>query len=137
MAERELKPFDTVVKQGPYSINGYVVIPDDWPVDYFDTKYRDIDDGPVGGITFGGYMYFSNGVPVLLAEMFLDAATTKTYQLYEKFQSECVPVIGFDDNHAWPIELPGQSGADYLASELKKLQKNRALKSANNSTLGK
>lgn len=50
-----LKTFEAFTKIGPASLNGYVVIPDNLPLDYYDKIYDEIDQSPFGGLTFGGY----------------------------------------------------------------------------------
>lgn len=122
MTDTVLKPFDTLILQGPFSVNGYVVIPDDWPIDYTHEKYREIDASPIGELTFGGYAYLENGEYKLIAEIFLSNPDSSSAKRFVENEENCVPILGFDDNHAWPIDKPGQEGADHLVNELKKLQ---------------
>lgn len=117
----KLKEFDYFTKLGPFSLNGYVVIPDDFPLDYYDEFYRSIDDEPIGGMTFGGYFTLINGNLEIVYRGVHLGTTEENEKNAEKIKDLCVRCIGFDDSQAWPIDLTGTDGAKYLANELKKL----------------
>ncbi len=122
-----LKPFDTFTKWGPFSLNGYVVIPDDLPVDYTDEFYEQIDDGPVGGLTFGGYLTSVDGelVIILLDERayFHDEQhTVEELHQIEQLKDRSCRVIGFDDAHFVPNELSADDGIKYLSNQLKMIE---------------
>lgn len=124
----DLKPFDTFTKWGPFSLNGYVVIPDNFPVDYCDYFYEQIDDGPVGGLTFGGYLTSVDGelVIILLDERayFHDEQhTVEELHQIEQLKDRASRVIGFDDAHFVPNELSADDGAKYLSNQLKMIER--------------
>lgn len=122
----DLKPFSPFTLMGPFSLNGYVVIPDNWTLDYYDEFYQKIDDAPFGGLTFGGYIYEMDGS---LHLTYLDAnpfnekqAYTKAQRdLIDKMKSKCVKAIGFDDNHIVPNQMSAADGSQYLVKQLKEL----------------
>lgn len=116
-----LKEFDYFTHLGPFSLNGYVVIPDDFPLDYYSDFYKSVDDGPVGGMTFGGYFTEINGELEIVYSGVNWATVKENEKDAEKIKKVCIRCIGFDDNHIWSIEKPGIEGAEYLADELKKL----------------
>lgn len=109
---KNLKPFDTFTKILPASLslfphgkNGYVVIPEEFPNDYDNKFYEQIDTSPVTELTFGGWVD-SDGF------LYWDEPEDKTD--YKK-------VIGFDDAHAFPNEMSAEEGAKYIANQLKKI----------------
>ena len=119
----DLKPFDTFTKWGPFSLNGYVVIPDNFPVDYCDDFYKQIDDSHIGGLTYGAYFTLINNE---LKPMQLDQhpyfneknCTAEELQQIEQLKNVSIRVIGFDDNHIKSNELGAEEGAKYLAAQL-------------------
>ena len=98
---------------GPYSLNGYVEVPEHFPEDYMDKVYNDIE--VFGGLTFGGHAFVKdNKIQCLIHEpiyipMFDNRDYGRTYidylnavNYYKKFiypDCEYVKVLGFDDNH--------------------------------------
>ncbi|OQJ70518.1 hypothetical protein BMS77_09030 [Leuconostoc pseudomesenteroides] len=121
-----LKPFEAFTKIGPASLNGYVVIPDNFTLDYYDKIYEEIDQAPFGGLTFGGYFTEINND---LAAVYLDQSpffkesehSDKELALIEKIKGVSVRALGFDDNHIWVNEMGAAEGAEYLSKQLKKL----------------
>lgn len=116
----DLKPFDYFTLFGTMSLNGYVVLPPELPVDYMDDIYREIDDSPIGGLTFGGYAFLQDGE---LAIAMLDQ-TPWEHSADDDFgplKKLSVPIIGFDDNHIRANELSASEGAKYLSNALRKL----------------
>lgn len=121
-----LKPFEAFTKIGSASLNGYVVIPDNFTLDYYDKIYEEIDQAPFGGLTFGGYFTEINND---LAAVYLDQSpffkesehSDKELALIEKIKGVSVRALGFDDNHIWVNEMGAAEGAEYLSKQLKKL----------------
>lgn len=121
-----LKPFEAFTKIGPASLNGYVVITDNLPLDYYDKIYEEIDQAPFGGLTFGGYFTEINNE---LSAVYLDQSpffkesehSDKELALIEKIKEVSVRALGFDDNHIWVNEMGASEGAEYLSKQLKKL----------------
>lgn len=122
----DLKPFEAFTKIGPASLNGYVVISDNLPLDYFDNVYDEIDQAPFGGLTFGGYFTEINKE---LSAVYLDQSpffkdsehSDEELALIEKIKGVSVRALGFDDNHIWKNEMEAAEGAEYLSKQLKKL----------------
>lgn len=122
----DLQPFDKFTKRGPFSLNGYVVIPDDLPVDYTDEFYNRIDDAPVGGLTFGAYFTLINNE---LEPMYLDQYpyfnennyTAEELQQIKQLKNVSIRAIGFDNSHFVPNELSADEGTKYLANQLMKI----------------
>ena len=127
----DLHPFDTFTKQGPFSLNGYVVIPDDLPVDYTDEFYERIDDSPIGGLTYGAYFTLINNE---LKPMQLDQHpyfneknhNQKELNQIEQLKNISIRVIGFDNAHFVPNELSADEGTKYLANQLMNIYKEDA-----------
>lgn len=121
-----LKPFEAFTKIGPASLNGYVVIPDNLPLDYYDKVYEEIDQAPFGGLTFGGYFTEINKE---LSAVYLDQSyffkksehSDEELALIEKIKAVSVRALGFDNNHIWVNEMGAAEGAEYLSKQLKKL----------------
>ncbi|MDI6666447.1 hypothetical protein QMA56_01855 [Leuconostoc falkenbergense] len=126
-----LKPFEAFTKNGPASLNGYVAIPDNLPLDYFDKVYDEIDQAPIGGLTFGGYFTEINKE---LSAVYLDQSpffnksehSDEELALIEKIKSVSVRALGFDNNHIWENEMAAAEGAEYLSKQLKKLKVSEA-----------
>lgn len=123
----KLNMFDSFTLLGPYSLNGYVVVPNDFPLNYFDDIYEVVEDNPVGGITYGGYVTLIDGELQLAGldqqYLFTDHVfTDEQVEILKEAKTKCLPVLGFDDNHASPIQLSGLEGAEYLANELRKIE---------------
>ena len=123
----KLDVFDTFTLMGPYSLNGYVVIPDYLTTNFLADIYEDVDDGPIGGITYGGYVTSINGDLQLVSldqhYIFYDhILTEKQVKKLNEVKTKCLPVLGFDDNHIHQNQLSGLEGADYLANELRKIK---------------
>jgi len=122
----DLKPFDHFTHFGA-TLNGYVVIPDQMPLDYYSVVYQDIDTTPIGGLTFGGYFTEINGE---LSCLYLDAWPTYDPNNFSKEELEAIEsinklsvrAIGFDNNHIWTNEMGAEDGAEYLSEELKKIK---------------
>lgn len=120
-----LKPFDAFTHWGA-SLNGYVVVPDNFPLDYYDKIYDEIDQSPFGGLTFGGYFTEVNSELVLL---YLDAWPTydpknfkqSDLKAIEDLKKVSVRAIGFDNHHIHENEMSAEEGAEYLSKQLKKL----------------
>lgn len=122
-----LKPFEAFTKIGPASsLNGYVVIPDNFTLDYYDKIYEEIDQAPFGGLTFGGYFTEINHE---LASVYLDQSpffkesehSDEELALIEKIKAVSVRALGFDDGHIRKNEMGAVEGAEYLSKQLKKL----------------
>lgn len=121
-----LKPFDYFTHFGA-TLNGYVVIQDEVPLDYYDDFYQSIDTTPIGGLTFGGYFTEIDGD---LQVFYLDAWPTYNSNNFSKEELEAIKIIknlsvraiGFDTNHIWTNELGAEEGAKYLSDELKKIK---------------
>jgi hypothetical protein len=126
----DLKPYDTFTLRGPFSQNGYIVIPDELPLNYIDKVYQQLDDNPVGGLTYGGYAFNLGtelhidcldqrykALPTILGEM-----SEEKRILYEKYKALSVRIIGFDDSHITPNELDAEDGAKYIAEQLKEMK---------------
>lgn len=112
-----LKPFDTFTIFSPFGgLNGYVVIPDDFTNDYFDDFYDQIDAGPVGGLTFGGWVSQVDGSYRLVFHGETNEEMTKA-----NGKSVTLKCIGFDDAHFYPNEMDTVTGAKYIAEQLKQL----------------
>lgn len=124
----DLKEFDIATVDSPnpvsYGKNGYVVIPKSMPLDYYNDYYEFLDDSPVGGITFGGYLMIDDGD---LKVSYLDSKNLgflqpelddEDLESIEKIKSHCIRVIGFDNQHAFPNELNAYDGAKYISSQL-------------------
>lgn len=116
-----------------YSGNGYVTIPEDMPKNYLNKVYYDLDDAPVGGLTFSGYVTELNGELALLrleqGTRSIHAEKNKAIMelmepIHKKVRPYCIPVLGFDDQHAQPNQLNGMEGATYLRDQLKDIQVN-------------
>lgn len=122
----DLKPFEAFTQMGPTSLNGYVVIPENFPLDYYDDIYDELDQGPFGGLTFGGYFteIDKNLTPVYLDNHpFFKKSEYSDEELawIEIIKSLSVRVIGFDDNHIWTNEMGAQEGSLYLSTQLKNI----------------
>ncbi|GAP05064.1 hypothetical protein [Fructobacillus tropaeoli] len=103
-----------------------MVIPDNFPIDYTDDFYKDIDTKPVHGLTFSGYISELDGEQIWLLldqNPFFDDKKRAGYDLkgMEAMKQKSVKVIGFDDAHSVPNEMGAKDGAEYLAEQLKKL----------------
>ena len=119
-----LKPFDTLTKLGPYSENGYVIIPDNFPTDYTDDFYQDIDTEPVHGLSISGYISELDGEQIWLRldqKPYFDDKELSDYDLkgIEAMKQKSIKVIGFDDAHITKNEMGAKEGAEYLAEQLK------------------
>ncbi|WP_125707500.1 hypothetical protein [Companilactobacillus zhongbaensis] len=127
----DYKMFDIILKGSPniyvqtFGRNGYVVIPDDWTLDYCSNFYGFLDDGPVGGLTFGGYITVANDE---LTAINLDSGNLGFFQkelnnddkkAIEEIKKYCVHVIGFDNQHYRPNEMDAFDGAKYIAEQLR------------------
>lgn len=121
-----LKPFEAFTHWGA-TLNGYVAVPDNFPLDYYDKIYDEIDQAPFGGLTFGGYFTEVDGE---LACLYLDAWPTydpknfrqEDLKAMEAIKKVSVRAIGFDNNHIWENEMGTAEGAEYLSKQLKKLK---------------
>ncbi len=124
-----LKPFDTVVKESPrgmmsFGKNGYVVVPDKMPLDYFNSYYGFLDDSAVGGLTFGGYLTVTDGK---IRVLYLDSPSSghedklskEDHKFIDKIKPYCVRAVGFDNNHYMPNIMDAQEGVKYLSKQLK------------------
>ena len=108
--------------------NGFVVLPDGFPVDYLDPIYQSIDTKPIGGLTYEGYAWIDEKGYVGKSRLDLDTRATPQYEPEELHALQEIkdlyvsPILGFDNNHIEPIELKGLEGARYLVKQLKQLE---------------
>lgn len=134
LAKPDLKPFDTFTLAAPdclpaYGENGYVVIPDEWPIDYVDDVYTAESvltaTDMVHGLTFGGHAVISRGKLSIWYNRRPLQVTEEEEQLLCEVevlpQSYSVKVIGFDDSHYRPNDIDAKSGAAMIADALKKI----------------
>ena len=132
----DLKPFDTFTVDepgfnNPYRpdgyTNGYIVIPNDLPIDFTDPFYQQLDTRAVQGLTISGYLTIEDGERHIYL---LDAHTdltgkidADTQQVIDRFKAKTVPIIGFDNNHLYYNDVTAQEGATDLANQLRELVK--------------
>lgn len=121
-----LKPFEAFTLFGTYSQNGYVVIPNNLPIDYFDDIYKKLDQEPYGGLTFGGYVTQIGGDLKLLYldeyPLFNECEHSKEeINSIENIKKLCVRAIGFDDNHIWVNKMNAHDGSIFLSKQLENL----------------
>ncbi|GAP05065.1 hypothetical protein [Fructobacillus tropaeoli] len=124
----DLRPFETFTMTGPRSLNGYVVIPENYPLDYLSDFYAEIDTKPVNGLTFGGYLtetYGKRGLVYLDQSLSFDweKSTEDEKNYITSMKKLSVRVLGFDNDHIHPNEMGAKEGAEYLAKQLRKLSK--------------
>ncbi|MQS52156.1 hypothetical protein [Companilactobacillus mishanensis] len=121
----DLKSFDYFTLMGPYSMNGYVVIPDEFPTNYDDEIYDDINKhNHFQGLTYAGgaTIYQDELTLVFLDNPFRKLTSEENVQL-EQVKPYMVRVVGFDDNHAFLNELPADEACIELSNTLKKKYK--------------
>lgn len=130
-----LKPYDTatVYMYQEYNTyrpsgyeNGYIVIPDELPLDYTNKIYWELDTSNVNGLTFGGYLTKKDGKYIVLyldaqPELFDKPLSTDEQQIVDEIKTKCVRAIGFDDNHLYFNSMSAEDGANDIAKQLKKM----------------
>ncbi|TYC49924.1 hypothetical protein ESZ50_04865 [Weissella muntiaci] len=134
LVKPDLELFDSFTLQGPYSLNGYVVVPNSFPLDYVDEFYSEIDDQLIGGLTYSGYAVVYDGELSLLSldnSPWLKLGTVELSEndrrVIKQVKNNSVRVLGFDDAHIDPNELDVKEGAEDLAKQLKLLLPNCAV----------
>lgn len=123
----DFKTFDIVIIDAPifgFGPNGYVVIPDEMPLNYYSDYYKFLDDSTVGGLTFSGYLFITDGetaVDILDSDDFngLRKFSEEDKKSINEFKKHSLRVIGFDNQHYRPNEMNAVDGANYLAKQLK------------------
>lgn len=112
-----------------YEDNGFVVLPDNLPVNYLDPLYKSINTKPIGGLTYEGYAWLDAADNLGKSRLDLDPRAVPVTESEElealaEIKKEYVsPIFGFDNDHIEAIQLKGIDGARYLAAELKKLKR--------------
>ena len=108
--------------------NGFVVLPDGFPVNYLDPIYKAINLQPIWGLTYEGYAWIDAEGNLGKARLDLDPRAVPQFELEqlqalkEIKENYVSPIFGFDNNHIEPIELKGIEGARYLATQLRQLE---------------
>ena len=91
--------------------NGFVVLPDGFPVDYLDPIYQSIDTKPIGGLTYEGYAWIDEKGNVGKSRLDLDTRATPQYEPEELHALQEIKDL-----------LKGLEGARYLVKQLKQLE---------------
>ena len=123
----DFKTFDIVTIDAPlagFGPNGYVVIPDEMPLNYYSDYYQFLDDSPVGGLTFGGYLFITDGrvvVDILDSDDFngMRKFSAEDKASLKEFKKYSLRAIGFDNQHFRTNEMNAVDGANYLSRQLK------------------
>lgn len=123
----DLKLFETFTLPSPdcfrLAKNSYVVIDDAMPIDYMSDYYEFLDDDPVGGLTYGGYVSNVDGILKLInlnpdPLLFGHRLVEREKEIVDELKKYSFKVIGFGNQHYQPNELGAKAGSKYLARQL-------------------